>query len=167
MKLLLVLACVTACASPRVVAPTVAESHRVETEPLPPDPETEKLEGSAPDEDWIEPLEPGSCVDVSGKPLPGITRPCPARAGIAMSEARAARFGLFKIRYKELRINYVSDRKVWAVQREVYETRLKLADQAIQDLQPDWWDRHKGEFGVIGGFIIGAAISVSIFALSN
>lgn len=164
--LLLFLACASACAGAKPLEPTIPESKRVEAEPLPPDPETEKLDSNVPPEDWVEALEPGSCTDATGKPTTNV-KPCPARAGIAMSEAKAARFGLFKIRYKELRTNYVSDRNVWAAQRELYETRLKLADKAIQDLQPGWWDRHKGEFGVIGGFILGTAMTISIYAIAN
>jgi hypothetical protein len=150
-----------------VVAPTVAPEHRVEEEPLPADPETEKLEGNVPPEDWVEPLEPGACLDSSGKPVAGAPKPCPVRAGIAMSEAKAARFGLYKIRYKELRTDFVSDRNVWKAQRELYEKRLQLADQAIQDLQPGWWDRHKAEFGVIGGFVLGAAMTIAIVSVAN
>lgn len=165
--LLLVLACASACAGAKPLEPTIPEGKRVETEPLPPDPETEKLDSNVPPEDWVEPLEPGTCIDASGKPVAGAPKPCPVRAGIGMSEAKAARFGLFKIRYKELRTNYVSDRNVWAAQRELYETRLKLADKAIRDLQPGWWDQHKGEFGVIGGFILGTAMTISIYAIAN
>jgi len=161
----LILAC--ACATPRVVAPTVAPEHQFEKEPLPPDPETEKLDGNIPAGDWVEPLEAGSCVDGSGKPVAGAPKPCPARSGIALSEAKSARFGLYKIRYKELRVDYESDRKVWAAQRELYEKRLQLADQAIQDLQPTWWDRHKAEFGVIGGFMLGTVMTVAVYAVAH
>jgi hypothetical protein len=75
--------------------------------------------------------------------------------------------GLFKIRYRELRTNYVADRKVFAAHRELYETRLELADKAIQKLQPSWWDQHKTELGVLGGFILGAGMTASIAILTD
>lgn len=84
-----------------------------------------------------------------------------------MSEARAARFGIFKIRYRELRINYTADRTTWSAQRELYEAKLQLADKAIQDLQPDWWARHKAELGVIGGFVVGAAVTLAVFSIGK
>lgn len=166
MRVLLVMLFACACVPPKVVAPTVAPEHRVESDPIGPDPETEKLEGNLPPEDWVEPIEKGGCIAANGG-FATAMRPCPAKSGIAMSEAHAARTALYKIRYKELRVDYVSDRKVWGAQRELYEKRLQLADQAIQDLQPSWWDRHKAEFGVIGGFVIGAMVTVAIVAISN
>jgi hypothetical protein len=156
---ILLVAGLISCAIPKPLAPTIPEAHRSETEALPPDPETEALEG-VPSGDWIEPLESGSCFDAAGKSS-SLVRPCPEKSGIAMSEARAARFALFKIRYKELRTNYVSDRKVWAAQRELYETRLVLADRAIQDLQPSWLDKHKGELGLLGGTVLGVVITTA------
>lgn len=154
-----------ACAAPKPLAPTVPEANRVELEPLPPDPDTEVLEGNS-SEDWIESLEAGSCFDATGKPTTTI-KPCPAKPGIAMSEARAARFALFKIRYRELRTSYVSDRKVFGAQRELYETRLVIADKAIQALQPSWLDRHKGELGLLGGVILGTGLTVLITVATN
>lgn len=164
--LALVLACTAACAGLKPTPPTVPESKRAETKELPPDPETEKLEG-VPDGDWIKPLEAGACVDINGKLVPDYTVPCPVLSGILMSEAKAARFGLYKVRYVELRKGYEADRAVWAAQRELYETRLKLADQEIQELQPGWWDKNKLSVGVIGGFILGTALTVAIFSVTD
>jgi hypothetical protein len=163
--LLLVLA--SACAGVRPLEPTVRPEKRIENVPLPPDPEVEKLEGDIPPDEWVEPLEEGLCIDAQGRVLPDAPKPCPARSGVSMSEAKAARFGLFKIRYIELRKLYVADRSVWTAHRELYEERLKLADQAIQDLQPTWWDRHKGEFGMIGGFVIGTVVTITIFSIAE
>jgi hypothetical protein len=84
-----------------------------------------------------------------------------------MSEAKAARFGLFKVRYVELRRLYAADRMIWKAHRELYEERLQLADRTIQELQPGWWDRHKGEVGVLGGFILGVGSAFAVFALAN
>ncbi len=138
------------CAGARPLPPTVVQERRVEERTLPPDPETEKLEG--PQEEWVEPLESGTC---------------PTRSGIAMSEAKAARLGLFKIRYVELRRLYEADRMIWKAHRELYEERLELADRTIQNLQPRWWDRHKGEVGVIGGFVLGVGVAFASLALAN
>jgi hypothetical protein len=142
------------CATAPPLAPTVPIDRRVEEEVLPPDPETEPLDSKLGSADWIEPLESGSCHDAVGKLL---VRPCPVRSGIAMSEAKAARFGLYKLRYRQLRTNYEANMKVVGVQRELYETRLKQADKAIRDLQPSWLDQHSTELGILGGFALGVA----------
>ena len=163
--LICLLACASACAGVAPLPPTVRPEKRVEDAPLPPDPEIEKLPG--PQDEWLEALEAGSCLDAAGKVVPDATKPCPLRSGISMSEAKAARFGLYKIRYVELRKIYTADREVWKAHRELYEVRLQLADKAIQDLQPSWWDRHKGEFGVIGGFVIGTVVTMGIFSIAN
>jgi hypothetical protein len=56
---------------------------------------------------------------------------------------------------------------VWAAHRELYEKRLQLADQAIQKLQPTWWERHKLQLGVVGGFVLGSALTIAIFAIAR
>jgi len=153
-----------ACAGPRVYVPTVPDSviKRVEERELPPDPEKEKIPEEIPKGEWVEPINKGECLDTAGTPDTEATRPCPAKDGIAMSEETAYRSGLIKIRYRELRKTYEADRMVWSAHRELYEERLKLADKAIHDLQPTWWDRNKLQFGVVGGLVLGVATSVAI-----
>lgn len=153
-----------ACAGPRPYAPTVPDSlsKRVEQRELPPDPAKEKLPSETPSGDWVMPLERGECLDERGRAVSEATVPCPAKSGVAVSEERAYRDGLFRIRYTELRKTFEADRQVWSAHRELYEERLKLADKAIHDLQPGWWDRNKLEVGLIGGTVIGIVTSVAI-----
>lgn len=163
-KLLAVLALV-GCTSAPPLPPTIPEERRVELEPLPPDPEDEVLPANVPTVEWVEPLEVNACFDPStGK---AVNKPCPAKNGIAMSEAKAIKLGFYKIRYREMRTNYASDRKVFGAQRELYETRLKLADKAIQDLQPSWLDKHKAELGIFGGFILGVGTVIAAQTLGD
>lgn len=153
------------CATAAPLVPTIPVERQVELEPLPPDPEEEALPSGTPPAEWVEPLEVNSCFDsTTGK---AVNKPCPAKSGVAMSEAKAVKLAGYKIRYRELRQNYVSDRKVFAAQRELYETRLRLADKAIQDLQPSWLDRHKAEIGIVGGFILGAGATIAVELLRN
>ena len=161
---LLSLACacalVGACASYKPYMPTVPEgTKRVEVTPLPPDPAEEPLPDGFAKGEWVEPLEAGGCLDQP--------QPCPKRSGIAVSEERAWRDGLFRLRYKELRRAYEADRSVWGAHRELYEERLKLADHAIQDLQPSWWERHDWQIGVMGGIIAGVATTIAILAITD
>lgn len=154
MRFLLVLSLLTACAA-RIPAPVLAPPENlveVEKNPMPPNPETEDI-GSATGE-WVVPIEAGSCLNALG--------PCPALSGIEMGEAKAARFGLYKIRYRELRTDFESSRDVWTAQRSLYAKKLDDANHTIQDMQPGWWDRNKGQIGTVGGFVLGTLFTVSI-----
>lgn len=158
------------CATPSAYVPTVAVSteKRVETRPLPPDPAVEPLPSGTPPGDWVEPFEAGECLSTQGTPAVGATKPCPARSGIAESEARAARNLLFRIRYPELRKVYEADRAVWAAHRELYETRLQDASKALHDAEPNWFQQHALQLGVVGGFVLGAAMTVALtFAINQ
>lgn len=143
------------CATPAAYVPTVAVSptKRVEMQPLPPDPSTEALPAGTPAGEWLEPLE-------KGQPA--------SKSGLLTSEARATRDGLFRIRYPELRRNYEADRMVWQAHRELYEERLKAADEALKKAEPGWFQQHAFQLGVVGGFLIGAATTVALtFALHS
>ena len=160
----------SACASQRsAYVPTVPESaiKRVEEQPLPPDPAEEPIPDEIPKGDWVVALDKGECLDENGVPENSATRPCPADSGIAVSEERAYRDGLYRLRYKELRKNYTADKQVWGVHRELYEERLKLSHKAIQDLQPSWWDRNKLSVGVVLGIVTGVATSVAILTVTE
>jgi len=163
-SLVLVVALSGGCATVPALAPTVAINveKRVESRPLPPDPSTEALPPGTPADDWVLPLEAGSCLDKAGKAVSGAVGPCPSLSGISLSESRAARAKLFQIRYPELRRLYEADRMVWSAHRELYEERLQQADQKIRDMQPNWFERHAVQLGVVGGFVLGAALTVSL-----
>lgn len=159
-----------ACAGPpRAYVPTVPDSvmKRVEGRELPPDPATESLPEGLPAGDWVEPIEKGECLDDDGTPDLSAPRPCPLRSGIAVSEERAYRDGLFRARYRELRENYKADRMVWGAHRELYETRLEAADKVIQNLQPNWWDRNKLQLGLVGGVVLGIATTIAVLAVTE
>jgi hypothetical protein len=85
-------------------------------------------------------------------------------AGILVSEARAARDALFRIRYRELRRTYEADRQVWGAHRELYEEQIRRDREALEQARPDWWEQNDAT--VVGAitFILGAAITVGIVA---
>lgn len=158
-----------ACAGPRIQVPTVPDSviKRVEARELPPDPAVEPIPDSIPSGDWVVSIEKGECLDASGTPEVGATNPCPAKAGLVISEERAYRSALYRIRYRELRKTYESDRMVWSAHRELYEERLKLAGKALEDMQPNWLDRNKLSLGLMGGVVLGIATSVAILSVTD
>lgn len=136
------------------VRPTVpvGMTHRIETAPLPPTPEEEPLPSNTPRADFVEPVEVGMTA---------------TRSGILVSEARAFRDAQYRIRYRELRLNYEADRQVWVVQRELYETRLTQAEEALRAQQPTWIDRHALELGFFGGFVLGTVGVLAAAALTR
>jgi len=155
------------CATTPPPEPTVTIGKRVEDQPLPPDPASEPLPDGTPKGEWAEPLEKGACVKADGTVSKDVVKPCPARSGVSISEEKATRLALFKIRYPELRLNYQADRQVWKAHRELYETRLQLAADRIKELQPGWFQRHKFEIGIAAGFLVGAAITISVFEVAD
>ena len=150
----LTLALLIGCATPSAYVPTVSLSpdKRIEEKPLPSDPASEALPPETPAGDWIVPAEKGQPVE---------------KSGLLVSEGRAARDALFRIRYPELRRNYEADRAVWKAHRELYEERLKAADEALKKAEPGWWQQHGPAVGMVAGFIVGAGLTVALtYALS-
>jgi hypothetical protein len=163
MRLLVLALVATGCASvPVIPEPLINQRQVVEAKPLPPDPALEALPDGTPAGDWVEALEAASCLDKAGKALPDAPSPCPSRSGIAVSEARATRDALYRIRYPELRRMYEADRQLWATHRELYEERVRTAAEELKKAQPNWWERHGPALGVVGGFAVGAAATVAI-----
>lgn len=164
-KLAVLLVLLSGCAATQTpeVRPLVAEARRPEARELPVDPRDEPLpEGTpvTPGEDYVMPVTAGECA--------GATEPCPAEDGIQVSEARANRDALFRIRYREMRTTYEADRRVWSAHRELYEAQIAADRQEIEDLQPTWWERHDGTILTAVGVIVGAAITVAItFAVNQ
>lgn len=159
-----ILICAVGCGTATAAAPIIPETRHWELQELPPDAETEEIEGYG-GEDWAEGLEAGECVDADGKLVEGASKPCPDRSGISVSERRAARLDLYATRYKELRKIALADRKIAQVQREYYEARMQAALKEIERLQPSWWERHDGEILGLAGFALGAA-TVVILAMA-
>jgi hypothetical protein len=163
LALVLVTVVAAGCATaPVVPQPLISAKQVVEAKPLPPDPALEPLPNGTPAGEWVEALEAASCLDKAGKALPGAPSPCPARSGIASSEARAARDALFRIRYPELRRMYEADRELWGAHRALYEERIATAEEELKKAQPNWWQQHGPALGMVGGFVVGAAMTVAI-----
>jgi hypothetical protein len=146
---------VVGCASaPRPRPFTIAEEQWVERRDLPPSPRDEELAdipADDPGEGYVEPYEPGATDN-------------PTVPGLVVSESRAARDALFRIRYDELRALYGADRLVWQAHRDAYELRLRMAAERIEELQPDWWDEHGWQVTGILGLVLGAAATIGIAA---
>jgi hypothetical protein len=156
--LVVVLALNSSCATVKPVAPTVPDdpSKRVEQQPLPADPAALPLPTGLPKGDWTAALEDGKCVtDENGGP-------CPMLTGIVVSEERAWRDAQFRLAYKEIRIGYEVDRKVWGAQRALYEGRLNDANTALEKAQPNWFQRHAWELGIITGLVVGTGAAIGI-----
>ena len=150
---LLLLPVLVACAPRYTTPPTVPPGEsRVEDQTLPPDAQTEPLPEGIPDDQRVEPMEEGQPA-----PFPGVL----------LGEGRSARLSIVDSRYDELRVRYEQDRRVWSAQRELYETRLALADKAIRDLQPSWWQRNALSLGILGGVTLGVLATVAAASATN
>lgn len=160
-----------ACAATQTpeVRPMVAEDRRPEARELPADVRDEPLpEGTptTPGEDYVMPVERGQCLNDEGTAVS--EGPCPDQSGLVVSEARANRDALYRIRYREMRTTYESDRRVWSAHRELYEAQIAADREEIASLQPTWWERHDGTILTAVGVIVGAAITVAItFAVNQ
>jgi len=130
----------------------VAESRRPELREMPQSPRDEALpEGipTNPGEAAVDPIEAGEASP---------------RSGILISEARAARDALFRVRYTELRRTYEADRQVWTAHRSLYEEQIRRDREALEEAQPDWWERHDGTVVGVVAFLAGAALTVGLAA---
>lgn len=157
MRLLLVAALLTAsCATSKPTPPKpepYLSGSDLEERALPPDPEVEALPKDTPPDEWVEAQEEGTSC----------------KAGILESEARATRDGYYRLRYKELRQNYIADQKVWKTHRSLYERQLQLDLTKIHDLTPpppSWWDENGATVIVVTavstGVLLGAGLTVGI-----
>jgi hypothetical protein len=155
--LVVALALNSSCATGKPVAPTVPDdpSKRVEEQALPVDPEAIPVPAGLPKGEWIAGLEDGKCVNEDGTP-------CLMMTGVVVSEERAWRDAQFRLAYKELRIGYTVDRKVWGAQRALYEGRLNDANTALEKAQPNWFQRHAWELGILTGLVVGAGATIGI-----
>lgn len=131
---------------------TIPERRWVETSEMPPDAELEDVSWAEGYETQVGPYEPGESTN-------------PMWSGLVVSEARAARDALVRIRYRELRARYEQDRRIWVIHREAYETRLRLSAERMAEMRPDWWDRNGGYFVGVGGFVLGVAATVGILSV--
>jgi len=159
------------------VRPAVAEDRRPEMRELPVDAATEPLPEDTPrdlPENYVVAVERGECIPEDGipvnpeEPAHTIPGPCPTESGLFVSEARANRDAIYRIRYPELRRTFEADRQAWSAQRELYEAQIAADREEIENLQPTWWERHDGTILTAVGVVVGAAITVAItFAVNQ
>ncbi len=83
-------------------------------------------------------------------------------AAVCLNEKLANEYAQYKIRYGRLRQNYEADRIVWGAHREAYETKIHLADDRIDELQPSWWEEHDGQVMGAIGLVLGACFAVTL-----
>lgn len=134
-----------------VTPPLILVERRIEERPLPVLPKADpSLMSINPKDDWVEALEVGDKV---------------AKAGIEISEYRAATDLVYRLRYDELRSLYEADRSVFRAHRELYEVQCARLTKENKKLD-NWWSRNKLECGVIGGFVIGAGMSIAIVGIA-
>lgn len=149
--------------------PMVAEDRRPEARELAQTVRDEPLPEGVPvrpGEGYVVPVTAGECVGEDGSPL--VTESYPAESGFMISEARANRDALYRLRYREMRLTYEADRQVWSAHRELYEAQIVADREEISNLQPTWWERHDGTVLTAVGVVVGAAITVAItFAVNQ
>ena len=157
--------CFTGCATipsaPPPIVPVTPEA-RPETRTLPMDPAVAPMPDGIPKGEWTDVVEVGACLTAAGLPTPGAPKPCPMRSGILLSEEKASRDALYRIDYKELRLDLLSDEEVWRAERDLYEKQLVVAEQKLQAAQPSWYDNHKMEIGILLGSALGAGMAVGV-----
>lgn len=83
-------------------------------------------------------------------------------SGVCLSEPLAYEYRNFRAGYKNLRSLYEADQLVWGAHRDVYETKIRAAEEALEEAQPSWWKRNDAQFVGVAGFIIGAATTIAI-----
>lgn len=88
------------------------------------------------------------------------------RGGILLSLEKGARASRYIISYNELRGLYEIDLRTWGRERKIYERHLTMSEAETarwrEKAKRTWWENHDGQFGLIGGVLVGAAITVAI-----
>lgn len=135
------------CVTIKPIPPTIDESKRVENSTLPEDPGSKVISVDGSSAEWAAGVADGEC---------------PEKGGILYSEPKAQRLELYKTDYKLLRKMYEADRSVWVSHRSLYETKLQLAGEELQRKQPNWFQSHAFEIGILTGAGVAAAIAVGI-----
>ena len=151
------------CAGTSAVSPVQISLSKVEEDPLPADPGQYKVPKGVDPTEWAQDLEAATCIDGKGNVAPNAGQPCPSQSGELLSEAKALKLAQYAIAYPELRRIFESDRRVWSAQRTLYEDEIKQDEAALEKERPDWWEQHKFEVGVIGGFILGSAATIGLY----
>jgi hypothetical protein len=154
--------CWIACVNPaQAVQPFssnafIANTKHFEKEELPPNALIEPVPLELTSGDWVEPLE-------QGEPAPD--------SGMLLSEERAWRDGLVRLRYVELRARAETDRSLMALHREAYERMLldltEAKKAAEERAERSWVERHSLAIGGFCGFLLGASVVAAGLALGE
>lgn len=151
MRVVIVLAVLLfpACAEVRVpVAPLIPPARWIEsTTVLPPDPAQEPIPADMPKGDFLDPIS-------KDDPSP--------RDGYVLSEERAHRDALYRVRYKQIAAYYSADRSIWEAHRSLYEQMHERDVEELRKLAPTWWSQHQGTLCALGGMLLGSALTVGI-----
>jgi hypothetical protein len=81
---------------------------------------------------------------------------------ICLNEDLAMEYQEYRFGYELIHELYQSDRMVWAAHREAYESKLRIAEDRLQDELPSWWEKNDGPLMGIIGFVIGSAATVGV-----
>lgn len=142
-----------ACSTTKVAAPEkrTLPSPMVAAK-LPARPDAEAVPAAA---NWVVPIEVGEVVPEG-------------RAGILMSQEKAMRAARYLVAYDELRQLYEVDLNTWGREREIYERHLIASEaetaRAWKAADRSWWEENAPHIAMIGGFVVGAVLTVSIVA---
>ena len=91
-----------------------------------------------------------------------------AGPGVMLSQEMAVAAGRLRVAYDEMRGLYLVDLRTMDRERAIYERQLQLADEEIQRqstrAERSWLEQNGGVLGLVGGILIGVAVSVGIVA---
>lgn len=136
-SLILVFFLLQACSTTQVAQSPLIPYHP-EERILPPDPKDE-------------PLPPIKDTKIWTKPMAD---------GILYSEAKAFQAVKYEVRYKQLRDDYIQDRRIWVEQRALYES--------LRPQPPTLWDEYKPYIALgIGVLLGGATAGFAVWAASH
>jgi len=147
--------------------PLFSSEQIIEKNTLPEDPKNKPLPDGIPKDDWVVSLEAGQCIDSNGIYTPTATRPCPDKSGIFISEARAIKQVQYIEEYNKLRTDYEASRKLWEVQREVYESELQNRQNQIDAAHKNWFQENSFSLGSLSGLILGIAVTSAVVILTT
>jgi hypothetical protein len=88
--------------------------------------------------------------------------------GVLFPDESAAYVARLRVSYDEVRGLYEIDQRTWERERQIYTRHLEMADEEIQRAneraERTWWELHGDEVGLIGGFVVGVAVTIGIVA---
>jgi hypothetical protein len=144
---LLLCACASQTGYTRMALPVVPLQGRPEDVEMPPNPLDEPVSMEFPNPSLVEPIEEGEIASTSG---------------LLVGEGWFVRHQNLKVRYKELRALREADFLIWKAHRRLYEEQIALADQALADVQPQWWEQYVPTVCFFGGVVVTSAVVYAV-----